>query len=54
MTIVIVSHDLSFIPSRCTRVIVLDQGKIIMDDKKQKILASDIIDDIFHKKGAKQ
>lgn len=54
MTIVIVSHDLSFIPSRCTRVIVLDQGKIIMDDKKQKILASDIIDDIFHKKGVKQ
>lgn len=54
MTIVMVSHDLSFIPSRCTRVIVLDQGKIIMDDKKQKILASDIIDDIFHKKGAKQ
>lgn len=54
ITIVMVSHDLSFVPSKCTRVIVLDKGKIIMDGKKEKILTSKIIDDIFHKKGGKQ
>ena len=54
MTIVIVSHDLSFIPSRCSRVIVLDRGKIIMDGKKEEILTSTMIDNIFHKKGVNQ
>ena len=51
MTIVMVSHDLSFVPSRCARVIVIDQGEIIMDGKKEKILTSDVINTIFHKKG---
>jgi zinc/manganese transport system ATP-binding protein len=51
MTMVMVSHDLSFVPSRCARVIVLDQGEIIMDGKKEKILTSDVINTIFHKKG---
>lgn len=54
MTIVMVSHDLSFVPSRCTRIIVLDKGKIIMDGDKEKILTSDTINSIFHKKGEGQ
>jgi len=52
MTIIIVSHDLSFIPSRCTRVIVLDKGKIIMDGKKTKILTSESLKIIFNKNEA--
>ena len=52
MTIVIISHDLNLIPSRCTRVLVLDQGKIIMDGEKKKILDSTTINRIFNKKGA--
>ena len=54
MTIVMVSHDLSFVPSRCTRIVVLDKGKIIMDGEKEKILTSDTINVIFHKKGGIQ
>jgi len=49
-----VSHDLSFVPSRCTRIIVLDKGEIIMDGDKEKILTSDTINSIFHKKGGGQ
>ena len=52
MTIVMVSHDLSFVPSRCTRIIALDQGKVIMDGEKERILTSGTINSIFHNKGA--
>jgi zinc/manganese transport system ATP-binding protein len=48
ITILIVSHDLSFVPSRCKRIIVLDHGKIIMDGSREKILKSDIINSIFN------
>ena len=50
MTIVMVSHDLSFVPSRCTRIVVLDKGQIIMDGEKKKILTSDTINTVFQKK----
>ncbi len=49
MTVIMVSHDLSMVPSSCKRILVLDKGKIIMDGKKEHILTSRIIDDIFHK-----
>ncbi len=49
ITIVMVSHDLTKVPSNCNRIIVLDKGKIIMDDKKDKILQSETIDKIFKK-----
>ena len=49
ITTVMVSHDLSFVPSKCKRIIVMDKGKIIMDGKKDGILTSDTIDKIFHK-----
>ena len=48
ITTVMVSHDLSFVPSKCKRIIVMDKGKIIMDGKKDGILTSDTIDKIFH------
>ena len=48
ITTVMVSHDLSFVPSKCKRVIVMDKGKIIMDGKKDWILTSDTINKIFH------
>lgn len=53
-TIIMVSHDLRMVPSRCSRVIVLDKGKIIMDGKKEEILKSDIIANIFNGNGKKK
>ncbi len=49
ITIIMVSHDLSFIPMKCSRVVVLDKGKIIMEGKRKDILSSDTITSIFHK-----
>jgi len=53
MTIIMVSHDLSFIPSRCKRVVVLDKGKIIIDGKKEKVLTSEGLKNIFNKNEVK-
>ena len=49
ITIVMVSHDLSLIPMKCSRVVVLDKGRIIMEGKRKDILSSDTIASIFHK-----
>jgi len=50
MTIVMVSHDLSFIPSECNRLIVMDKGKIILDGNKKEILKSEFIENFFKNK----
>jgi zinc/manganese transport system ATP-binding protein len=49
ITIIMVSHDLTFIPSKCSRVIVLDKGHIIMDGKRNDILSSDNLNNIYYK-----
>ena len=49
MTILMVSHDLSFIPNRCSRIIVLDRGRIILDGEKNKILKSKVIKQLYSK-----
>lgn len=46
-TIVMVSHDLTFLPERCNRVIVMDKGLIVMDDTKENVLQSDIVRSLF-------
>lgn len=51
MTILMVSHDLGTVPSSCKRIVVLDKGSLLMDDKKEHIFTSHIIDNIFHKGG---
>lgn len=53
ITIVMVSHDLYFVPVGCNRIIVMDKGRIIMDDKKEKILHSNKINEIFKNGGRK-
>lgn len=53
LTIVMVSHDLSFVPDRCNRVVVIEKGKIIMDGNKKEILKSESIKKIFKNDGGK-
>jgi len=53
ITILMVSHDLSFIPERCSRVIVIDKGKILMDGAKKEILESEIVTSILKNGGKK-
>jgi len=50
-TIVMVSHDLTFLPNRCNRLIVMDNGSIVMDDTKDNVLQSDLVHSLFPKGG---
>ena len=54
ITIIMISHDLRRVPSRCSRIIVLDNGKILMDGKKQEVLKSALIKNIFNGNGRKR
>jgi ABC-type cobalamin/Fe3+-siderophores transport system ATPase subunit len=49
-----VSHDLRMIPTRCSRVIVLERGKIVLDGKKEEILKSEILTNIFNGNGRRK
>jgi zinc/manganese transport system ATP-binding protein len=54
ITIIMVIHDLGFIPARCNRIIAIDRGKIIMDGNKKSILQSKVIKSIFNGNGRKK
>jgi len=46
-TIIMVSHDLHFIPSKCNRIIVLNKGTIAMDADKETVLRSNLVKDLL-------
>jgi zinc/manganese transport system ATP-binding protein len=47
ITVIIVSHDLQFIPERCNRLIIMNKGRIIMDGVKEKTLESKQVKNLF-------
>jgi len=38
MTVIMVVHDISSIPERCKRIVLINNGKIIKDDGREKVL----------------
>ena len=48
ITVMMVSHELRSIPKECSRVIVLDNGRILMEGRKDTILFSETVRQIFH------
>jgi len=53
LTILMVSHDLSFIPQKCSRILVINKGKILMDGTKEGILSSDNVKNLLKNGGKK-
>jgi len=53
-TIIMVSHDFKKIPTRCSRVIVLNKGKIVLDGNKEDVLKSKLVKNIFNGNGRKR
>ena len=46
-TILIIEHDIEFVQRFCDRIIVLDGGKIVMDDTPEKVRNSDLLKQIY-------
>lgn len=48
LTILMVLHDLQFIPKHCNRIILIDKGHIKLDDEKNKVLTSELVKQLLH------
>ncbi len=48
ITVVVVLHDLKRIPEKCSRIIVIDKGKIVLDGDKKEVLSSETVKKLFN------
>lgn len=46
-TVLIIEHDINFIKEFCERIIVLDQGTVILDDSPEKVAQSQKLHEIY-------
>ena len=46
-TVLIIEHDLNFIQMFCQRIVVLDQGKVVLDDTPEKVRGSVLLQEIY-------
>ena len=46
-TVVIIEHDINFIQRFCHRIIVLDEGSIILDDTPERVRADERLNEIY-------
>ncbi|HDS59241.1 MAG TPA: ATP-binding cassette domain-containing protein [Thermoplasmatales archaeon] len=47
VTMVMVSHDLQSVPAACSRVVVMDRGRIIMQGAREEMISSAAVASIF-------
>jgi len=52
VTVIMVSHDLQSIPSACSRVIVMDRGRIVMQGTRDEMMTSAMVSRIFQEQDA--
>ncbi len=46
-TILVIEHDLNFIQKLCDRIIVLDQGKVVLDDTPEAVRRNEALQEIY-------
>jgi len=46
-TVIVIEHDLNFIYKFCERIIVLDVGKVVLDDAPRAVRENDILKEIY-------
>ncbi|HDO19702.1 MAG TPA: metal ABC transporter ATP-binding protein [Thermoplasmatales archaeon] len=49
LTTIMVSHDISYIPEICSRVIVLDKGRIVCEGGKEEVATLECVSRMLHK-----
>lgn len=46
-TVLIIEHDIHFIQKFCDRIVVLDGGKVVLDDSPEKVRANSLLQEIY-------
>lgn len=46
-TVLIIEHDINFIQTFCQRIVVLDQGRVVLDDTPEKVRQSTLLREIY-------
>lgn len=46
-TVLIIEHDITFIQKFCSRIIVLNEGRIVLDDTPERVRADERLKDIY-------
>ena len=47
VTVIMVSHELNAIPDSCRRMLLLDAGRVLIDDKPERVLASEELKEAY-------
>ncbi len=53
-TVLIIEHDLNFIQSFCDRILVLDVGRVLLEDTPEKVQHSELLQEIYFGKTEKR
>lgn len=46
-TVLVIEHDINFIQKFCDRIVVLDQGRVVLDDTPQRVRESKLLAEIY-------
>lgn len=53
-TVLIIEHDIVFIQRFCTRIVVLNEGQIVLDDTPEKVRSDERLKDIYFGRDAEE
>jgi branched-chain amino acid transport system ATP-binding protein len=51
-TVLIIEHDINFIQKFCSRIIVLNEGKVVLDDTPENVRSNEMLQEIYFGRGA--
>ena len=51
MTVLVIEHDINFIQSFCERIVVLDVGRVVLEDTPDKVRSNELLKEIYFGRG---
>ncbi len=51
-TVLIIEHDITFIQKFCDRIVVLEEGRVVLDDSPERVRNDDRLQEIYFGRGA--
>ena len=51
-TVLIIEHDITFIQKFCDRIVVLEEGRVVLDDSPERVRTDDRLQEIYFGRGA--